>query len=72
MPSLPIVPFLLNIQFQEMKQRFEMLYRQFQDLERFNKQFVPRDEVTEAMQAVLNEVGNGSLHFDDLNHSGTY
>ena len=39
-----------------MVKKFEALYRDFQDLKLFTKKFVPRDEVNEAMQSVLQEV----------------
>lgn len=41
---------------QDLTSRFDLLLKHFQDLQGFCNAFVPRDEVHEALQAVLGEV----------------
>lgn len=42
--------------------KFEALHKEFQDLKAFSKQYVPREEVNEAMQSVIQEIKQVKLN----------
>jgi hypothetical protein len=60
-------PLQLNPEFQGLLHRFEMLGKQQLDLHNFCNSFVPREEVHEAMKAVISEVK--TLKKNTINHS---